>query len=58
MESNVPLVISIVDNSILLETLKYYYVLGLFNDDDIKMFVLVGDITKEDYQEITNKEYK
>lgn len=29
-----------------------YYKLGLFNDDDIKLFVEVGDLTQEEADKI------
>lgn len=40
------------------ERIKYYYEAGLWSDPMVKMAVRKGVITKEQYTEITGKEYK
>ena len=40
------------------ERVKYYYEAGLWSIGMVKMAVKIGIITKEQYTEITGKEYK
>lgn len=40
------------------ERIKYYYEAGLWSAPMVKMAVKKGVITKEQYTEITGKEYK
>ena len=40
------------------ERIKYYYEAGLWSDPMVKMAVRKGVITKEQYTDITGKEYK
>ena len=40
------------------ERIKYYYDAGLWSAPMVKMAVRKGVITKEQYTEITGKEYK
>ncbi len=40
------------------ERIKYYFEAGLWNAQMVKMAVKKGVITKEQYTEITGKEYK
>ena len=40
------------------ERIKYYYEAGLWNIQMVKMAVRKGVITKEQYKEITDVEYK
>ena len=40
------------------EKIKYYFEAGLWNAAMVKMAVKKGVITKEEYAEITGKEYK
>ena len=36
---------------------KRYYDRGIYNKDNVKVFVRAGDITPEQYKEITGDEY-
>lgn len=36
---------------------KRYYDRGIYNKDNVKVFVREGDITPEQYKEITGDEY-
>lgn len=36
---------------------KRYYDRGIYNKDNVKVFVRSGDITAEQYKEITGDEY-
>lgn len=38
--------------------LKKYYDMGIYTDENMKVFVACGWITPEEYQEITGKPYK
>ena len=37
--------------------IKEYYGLGLFTNDDMKLFVKVGWLTSEQYKEVTGSDY-
>lgn len=39
------------------ETIKAYYKKELYNNDDVKVFVIAKMIDKEEYQQITNEDY-
>jgi uncharacterized XkdX family phage protein len=39
------------------KTIKKYYSMGFYNDEDMKVFVASKDITPEQYKEITGKDY-
>ena len=36
---------------------KKFYEMGIYTSENVKIFVLVGDITEEQYKEITGEEY-
>lgn len=38
-------------------TIQQYYNAGLYNNDAIKIFVLAGYLTAEQYEEITGEAY-
>lgn len=39
------------------KVVKRYYDLGIYSKDNVKVFVLAGKITSEDYKLITGDEY-
>ncbi|CEK34312.1 phage uncharacterized protein, XkdX family,Phage uncharacterised protein (Phage_XkdX) [[Clostridium] sordellii] len=39
------------------KTVKRYFDLGIYSVDDVKVFVKADRITKEQYKEITRKDY-
>lgn len=39
------------------ERIKYYFTAGLWNEQMVKMAVRKGVITKEQYKDITGKDY-
>ena len=39
------------------DSVKRYYDMGLYTDEQMKMFVKANMITAEEYKEITNKAY-
>lgn len=39
------------------ETVKGFYKDELYNNDDVKVFVVAKMITKEEYKKITNEDY-
>ena len=39
------------------ELIKQYYKAGLYTIDDLPLFVQVGYISKDDYKQLTGKDY-
>lgn len=39
------------------DIVKRYYDKGYYSKDNVKLFVKTGDITKEQYKEITGEDY-
>ena len=42
----------------LFKTIRKYYRMGLYNDEQVAEFVRKGKITPEEYEEITGKPYE
>ena len=42
----------------LYNTVKKYYDLGIYNDEQVAVFVAKGKITAAEYKQITGKTYK
>lgn len=42
----------------LYNTVKKYYDLGIYNDEQVAVFVVKGKITAAEYKQITGKTYK
>lgn len=41
----------------LYNVVKRYYSKGFYTDDDVKVFVVAGKITNDEYKEITGEDY-
>ena len=40
------------------ESIKYFYDINCYTNEDIQTYVELGYLTKEDYTRITNEEYQ
>lgn len=40
------------------ESIKYFYDINCYTNEDIQTYVKLGCLTKEDYTRITNEEYQ
>lgn len=40
------------------ESIKYFYDINCYTNEDIQTYVKLGYLTKEDYTRITNEEYQ
>lgn len=41
----------------MVKVIKRYYDMGIYSKENVKVFVVAGKITAEDYQAITGDEY-